>query len=293
MRDHEIFREPFPVDVAPTVERVPAWSHGTGTQRERFVPLASGRGAGTPGWVVYGYTIEDGPEVEIFCSGDNSKMAEAAAVWRQGHLLHFGFEESPAQLNENGRKLLLNAIVYIARFTDDRPILDLKSPQIRGFYRDPRRLALDLVPERLTRFEDAFADGVLPPLDEPDLEARRAWFEQNVDRLRPDGWGKVGLDDDARRLDAPPADAGFFARVLAALDDEETRDAAIALLERSVADGPGPGAGAEAWKAWHDEVGPFCFFSPVGGFRWHVDPLARRRGLPTASLRGAARASRP
>ena len=40
-------------------------------------------------------------------------LAAVAYGWRQGNLLHFGFEQSPAELNQNGRALLVNAIVYI------------------------------------------------------------------------------------------------------------------------------------------------------------------------------------
>ena len=46
------------------------------------------------------------PEVEILCGGINDKTARAAGLWRQGNLLHFGFEQSPAELNETGRVML-------------------------------------------------------------------------------------------------------------------------------------------------------------------------------------------
>jgi len=57
----------------------------------------------------------------VFCGGEK-KAATAAAVWRQGNLLHFGFEQSPDELNAIGRRLLLNSIAYISRFTEDKPI---------------------------------------------------------------------------------------------------------------------------------------------------------------------------
>ena len=56
-------------------------------------------------------------------------FAPMTMVWEPGKipsrfdlLLHFGFEQSPAEMNEAGQRLLLNSIAYISRFTEDRPI---------------------------------------------------------------------------------------------------------------------------------------------------------------------------
>jgi hypothetical protein len=85
------------------------------------IPLVKNVGAARqPGWCTYSDTL-DSPETEVLCGGINHKTP-AAAIWRQGHLLHFGFDLSPAEMNETGQGLLINSIVYIARFTEDRPI---------------------------------------------------------------------------------------------------------------------------------------------------------------------------
>ena len=75
-----------------------------------------------PGWCTYADDFKNLPEVEFFCGGINEKTPTAAAIWRQGNLLHFGFEQSPAEVNETGQALLLNSIAYISQFTEDRPI---------------------------------------------------------------------------------------------------------------------------------------------------------------------------
>jgi hypothetical protein len=75
----------------------------------------------TPGWCTYSDAF-DSPEMEFLSGGINHKTATAAAIWRQGNLLHFGFDLSPDEMNEQGRRLLLHSIVYIAGFTEDRPI---------------------------------------------------------------------------------------------------------------------------------------------------------------------------
>ena len=67
------------------------------------------------GWCTYSDHFEKNPDIEVLSGGANDKAITAAAIWRQGNLLHFGFEQSPAEMNETGRRLLLNSIAYISR----------------------------------------------------------------------------------------------------------------------------------------------------------------------------------
>src|SRR5207249_4750872 len=76
-----------------------------------------------PGWCTYSEAF-DSPEMEVLCGGVNQKTTRAGAIWRQGNLLHFGFDLSPEEMNDRGQAMLVNGIVYIARFTEDRPITD-------------------------------------------------------------------------------------------------------------------------------------------------------------------------
>src|SRR5258708_30905261 len=85
------------------------------------------------GWCTYPDGFETNPDIEVFCGGENEKMAAAAACWRQGNLLHFGFEQSPAEMNEAGQRLLLNCIAYISQFTEARPIPATPSAFARQF----------------------------------------------------------------------------------------------------------------------------------------------------------------
>src|SRR5512138_3411213 len=79
------------------------------------------------GLISYHNGLLDSPETEIICGAYNDKDAEGAAIWRQGHLLHFAFDLSPAEMNSTGQALLLISIAYIARFTHDRPIARTRS----------------------------------------------------------------------------------------------------------------------------------------------------------------------
>jgi hypothetical protein len=59
------------------------------------LPLVNGRPnrrAYAVGWCSYADDFKDLPELEYFCGGINEKTPTAAALWRQGNLLHFGFE---------------------------------------------------------------------------------------------------------------------------------------------------------------------------------------------------------
>jgi hypothetical protein len=37
----------------------------------------------------------------------------------------------------------------------------------------------------------------------------------------------------------------------------------------------------------------FAFASDAGDYRWNIDPLAKKRGVPISEMRGPKRASQP
>jgi hypothetical protein len=246
----------------------------------------------TPGWCTYTYEHEQAPELEVLCGGINHKTPNAGAVWRQGHLLHFGFDLAPAEMSNAGRALLVNAIAYISRFTEDRPIV--RTPcvftqgkrlfdrgaiwrALEGPGADPRRLEYLL--EKKT-FED---------LKGKSREQLVAWFKGTRDYLHTgDGTGLL-VDVEARSFGVPPSSPEFFPKAIAALQDQP---AARPLLGRYAPEGPGADAKAPKWRAWWEENRQYLFFSDTGGYRWYVDPLAKRRRVPTSELRGPARATR-
>jgi len=54
----------------------------------------------------------------------------------------------------------------------------------------------------------------------------------------------------------------------------------------------GPGNDAAAWTKWWQENGSYVFYSELGCYHWYIDPLAKKRGIPTKDLRGPARADK-
>ncbi|HWB13142.1 MAG TPA: hypothetical protein VG826_28210 [Pirellulales bacterium] len=233
--------------------------------------------------------------MEVFCGGINSKTVQAAAVWRQGNLLHFGFEQSPAEMNDAGRALLVNSVAYIARFTEDRPITDVTSPFVgaaphdraavlRAFARADSRAYLKYV----------LCDALYSELEGLTDDARHAWYRQSERYLHGDENGKLAIDAEAAAFGVSPNTAAFFEKAIAALKSEAgSASPARRLLARYAPAGPGEEGSANSWASWWRENGPYLFFSDGGGYRWYLDPLAKKRSVPTADLRGSARADKP
>jgi hypothetical protein len=249
-----------------------------------------------PGWCTYTDGF-DSPEIEVFCGGLNSKTPTAAAVWRQGHLLHFGFDVSPAEITANGQALLVNAIAYIARFPDDRPIPRTPSPfeGVSAVLRTRAARGLRDKDPNSAWMAYYFAARARAAGRANDLKAFRAWFKENQDFLHAEaGTGKLTVDEEAKAFGVPPHTPEFFPKAIAALGGSgEEAARAGRLLSRYAPEGPGRAADASAWRAWWREHQPYVFFSEAGWYRWYVDPLAKKRAVPTARLRSAARATKP
>lgn len=243
------------------------------------------------GWCTYADDFGNMPDLEYFCGGINSKTPTAAALWRQGNLLHFGFEQSPAELNRVGQGFLLNAIAYISRFTEDRPIAITPSPFAQGPVGRSRATVSRLLQDETRKLTDLsyfLSKETYADVEGKDRAACRAWFQKSGACLHPDQDGKLTVDEDAMALGVPFDDAKFFGKVVAELrGGTERADRARRLLSRYAPEAP---TGADAVATWWKEVQPYSFFSDVGDYRWYVDPLARKRGVPSAELRGPKRA---
>jgi len=274
-----------------------AWSEEVADDHVEVLPLVDDPAANqAPGWCTYLYPHPDAPDVEFLCGGINGKTPKAAGLWRQGNLLHFGFEQSPAELNETGRALLINSISYIARFTEDEPIGHVPSP-----FAGPAASDRDVIPRALARpsrgmtyLKYVLADSTYNELEKRDGDERQAWYERFRGYLHGDENGKLAVDEVALAFGVPPNSAEFFSTATAALQGQDKpASEAKQLLERYAPDGPGPDASAADWLSWWQENKPYSFFSDSGGYRWYIDPLAKSRSVPTMGLRGPARADRP
>jgi hypothetical protein len=297
LRAHQIFERPFKIDRAKLI------SIGTpGDFKEevrapeiKVLPLVSDRDRHwNAGWCTYAADFEKYPDVEFFCGGVNHKTPTAAALWRQGNLLHFGIEQSPAEMNESGQRLLLNAIAYISRFSEDRPIAVTPSVFAGPVARSRKTLGRWL---RNRENPIDFAKNLVTPQIWETLSAQGTrekmvqWADANAKFFYPDHSQRLEIDEDLKAVAVAFDQPAFFDKTLADLRSENAAVAARArrLLERYVPDGP-LGAAGDAWTAWWKENQPFLFASDAGDYRWYVDPLAKRRGVPVSELRGPRRA---
>ena len=307
LSDHTIFKTPLAIDTKATV-RIPTpndFAAELKVPQVEVLPLVDNiRGYHTVindykrGWCTYYYEFADVPEVEFLCGGVNEKTPRASALWRQGNLLHFGFEQSPAEMNETGRGMLVNSVAYISRFTEDRPI-DV-TPSVfgsepiattrrrAGYFADVTRFP----GYRMEWLTNVFSSAALKSFNWRDRAVATAWFEEAGPWLHPGPGNLLELDEEAKSLATPSDSPEFFSKTIQAVRDENTKQKAASLLARYAPEGPGAGASGDIWKKWWDENAPYLFYSEMGGYRWYLDPLAKKRGVPTKGLRGPARADK-
>lgn len=248
------------------------------------------------GWTSYVHEFPEAPELEVISGGVNHKLAQGGAIWRQGHLLHFGFPPSPEQMNESGQALLINSICYIARFTEDRPIVHTPCVFVQGKRIVDRGVIGRVVdnPKRdLDSLKYFLSKKTWEPLAGKDRAAVADWNKRQGRFLYAEEDGKLAVDADAVAFGQAANDIAFFARASEALNDPEKGKLARRLLSRYVPDGPGPDATLDRWRTWVKESKDYLFFSDAGGYHWYLDPLAQKRRVPSATLRGEARATLP
>ena len=296
LREHQIFQQPnsIPTDETVRVQKPRAWREYIRENGIDVLPLVDNLEADwATGWSAESTGFDELPEVEIMCGAVNTKRPTAAALWRQGNLLHFNFEQDPSQLNELGRDLLENSIRYIARFTEDRPIAitpsvrtGAKPPPVRSWLATVFLPALD--PERLPSFYGAEECAVL---EREGAAAFRARSTQLRGYYAPDQKGLLHVDPDLFAWSVANDTPALIARCIEGLAKGAAEaERARRLLERYVPCGPPPTASAQEWLDWFQANRTYLFFTDLGGYRWYIDPLAKARGIPTKELRGPARA---
>jgi len=246
------------------------------------------------GWCTHALDFAKLPDIEFFCGGVNSQTPTSAGLWRQGNLLHFGFEQSPAEMNESGQRLLLNAIAYISRFTEDHPIAITPSVFAGPVARSRATMGRWLRnPSYSVDFgKDVVAPEVWEELSKlPDREAMARWADEHARFFYPDAAQLLAVDEDLVALNVSFDQPEFFDKAIGGLRarDTATRARAVRLLKRYVPMGPQSDA-ADSWDLWWKENRAFAFASDAGDYRWYIDSLAKKRGVPTGELRGARRA---
>jgi hypothetical protein len=297
LREHEIFEQPLKIDRGKMIS-IPTPSDFADELKEKEIkvlPLVADihQKRGMPGWCTHALDFARLPDVEFFCGGVNSQTPTSAGLWRQGNLLHFGFEQSPSEMNVSGQRLLLNAIAYISRFTQDRPIAVTPSvfagPVARSRATLGRWLSITSYPEDFGK--DVVAPEVWDEVSKlPTREAKAKWADEHARFFHPDGEHRLAIDADLLAWNVAFDQPEFFEKAIAGLGSTD-KARAVRLLKRYVPDGPKVDS-SEAWGSWWKENKPYAFASDAGDYRWYIDPLAKKRGVPSSELRGPRRADR-
>lgn len=303
LREHEIFEKPFPIDVAAMIDvgTPESFADEINETRIRVLPLRKGYKDGgkknwQPGWCTYSISFKKYPDIEFFCGGVNAKTPAAAGLWRQGNLLHYGFELAPREMNDHARQLLLNSIAYISRFTQDRPIAITPS-RFAGAVAYTRRTPAIWLGKgyKASWITDMFESQSAATLDA--FESRSdmiEWCNDHAPYLYPKKPGLLGVDEDLQHIGTAFDTPEFFQRCLADLDasDPQSAERAKRLLERYVPCGPATNASADEWREWYKKHQPYLFALDAGVYRWYIDALAMERNIPSDKLRGPSRADR-
>lgn len=130
--DHPIFQGPIE-KVEPTFTNKPTpegiFNYASGKNMPKELPMWQVDKVGyltsktaRIGLVSRGERFEEGPDAEYISSGVCQKDVGAVALGRHGNFFLWGFGASPAGMTEEGKKVFVNAVAYMAQFDGRTPI---------------------------------------------------------------------------------------------------------------------------------------------------------------------------
>jgi hypothetical protein len=279
---HEVFREPFPVDLRFEDHRVPDnYRHWPGgeklgptikvwkVQTKKFPEI-------DPGLVSDPYGFDDSPDAEVISSGLNSKGPDSVTLARHGNFFLWGFAASPADMTAGGRSCFLNAVHYIRKFDGRKPLVHRE--------RQARQWAL-VYAGYLEQFRDndrllnqLFSKEILERFGK-DPDKYMQYFKENLEYLRPDQPG-FSVDEDVKGLGLSNRKVELLDKCVSMLEHDDRPDLARRILGRYTTE---HFPGAKGWRTWLEANRGRLFFTDVGGFKWMVAP---------ESLAGSSRLAR-
>lgn len=126
VKDHAIFKGPFPVKMTVTVKPTPDdakhYDYFTGPVPDS-IPMWRVQTKGYQdddefaiGMVSRPWGYTDSPDAEYISSGVCAKTIDAVAIGRHGNFLHWGFAASPLYMTDEAKTVFANAVVYISKF---------------------------------------------------------------------------------------------------------------------------------------------------------------------------------
>lgn len=223
--------------------------------------------------------FEDAPDAEWISSGINSKGPTSVALGRHGNQFLWGFAGDPTQMTESGRRVFLNAVVYMAPFEGERPLVP-KTSQSRDWAFTYIQFLREYKDQ--TDVYDSLRGNLTPECGD-DIDALEAYYRENLEFVHMssrDAKGRSGfvVDPDVKSLGVSNRRRELFEAIEERLAADPKDALALRVLERYVHDGAVRSlASLRTWRAANEGL---LFFSDVGGYQWFVDTNAKRRGPP-------------
>ena len=225
LREHEIFERPGRIDRSKMISiPTPAdFSDELKAKEIEVLPLVADihQKRGMPGWCTHALDFARLPDVEFFCGGVNSQTPTSAGLWRQGNLLHFGFEQSPAGDERIGQATAaelhrLYQPLHRGPPHRDHPV-GVRRPR-RPFPRDAGGGGCG-IPTYPTDFgKDVVAVGVWAEVSKlTDREAMAKWADDHSRFFYPDGEQRLAIDEDLAALNIAFDQPEFFVKTVADL----------------------------------------------------------------------------
>jgi hypothetical protein len=130
--NHEVFSTPFKVEPQyenwPTPSNYRQYPGGKELPNTTKVWRVQNTGKDFGSVVSSGAGFLNAPDAEILTLGYNTgKGPHDAGVSRQGNFLQWGFNGSPKQMTEAGKRFFINCIVYIRKFDGKLPLIHRSS----------------------------------------------------------------------------------------------------------------------------------------------------------------------
>ncbi len=244
---HDVFNQPN--KVRPETESV----EPPGNYRARHLPIEPNipdkmdiwhvqrTGKGYGGVVSRAYGFTDSPDAEALVLGLNAgKEYGAVGIGRHGNILQWGYSAPPSKMTDEGQKLFINCICYIAKFDGKLPLVRRQS--------SPRENVLRL--------------GILSNrMDKKELQYYIENFELIYGHRIDKELEMLGIHSNRK--------IATLEKLIELLEDQQNSETALKVLKRYT------GLAFEKPEQWHDwlqQNRERIFFSDFGGYKFFVAP---------------------
>lgn len=235
------------------------------------------------GMVSHGDGFEDSPDAEFISGGRSLKSIDAVAIGRHGNYLMWGFAASPRYMTDEAKRVFVNAICYINKFSGKTPIARkfekgvTTKKQIhdnlyvlsKKAYRTYVKRMMNMGKTCLTR------DNFIKEYLHPDLYAKfngsikscRKFLKENMDFFYGKNYSFV-VDDDVKKLAVNNESVSLLATCISNWKRGYDVELSKRILERYTLENFQT---VDGWEKWFAENKSKLFFSEACGYKFIVN----------------------